>query len=307
MNLIIIGNGFDLYHGIPSKYSEFREYVFNKRPELIEKFEFVLGWKYEEIDWNQLEKLLGEVPDDWINYLKDSYSSSIVSYASDDWSDSFHHEYSEAMLEEMYFGELLKEYFFRWACKLNGYLIKTKTEMGLNKSDAYLTFNYTDTLESLYGIESNSCHIHGQASHLHNNSLVVGHGNHVITERYYKKWKQAEQEQNDPRFSEGEQTTYNYFINSLKDTDEVIKLNEKFFRYIKSNADEIDHVYILGHSLNEVDQPYFKEISKSLQNKKWICSYYSENEIERLANSLEDFQIDNYEFKKMQEIEIINN
>ena len=29
MNLIIIGNGFDLYHGIPSKYSEFREYVFN--------------------------------------------------------------------------------------------------------------------------------------------------------------------------------------------------------------------------------------------------------------------------------------
>ena len=78
-------------------------------------------------------------------------------------------------------------------------------------------------------------------------------------------------------------------------------------RYIKSNADEIDHVYILGHSLNEVDQPYFKEISKSLQNKKWICSYYSENEIERLANSLKDFQIDDYEFKKMQEIEIINN
>ncbi len=34
-SLFIAGNGFDIAHGIPSKYSEFRKYLIKKYPEVL--------------------------------------------------------------------------------------------------------------------------------------------------------------------------------------------------------------------------------------------------------------------------------
>ncbi|WP_420714795.1 AbiH family protein [Roseateles sp. SL47] len=41
--LYIIGNGFDLYHGIPSAYRQFKAYAQVRHPSLVREVERLLG------------------------------------------------------------------------------------------------------------------------------------------------------------------------------------------------------------------------------------------------------------------------
>ena len=70
MNLFIIGNGFDLFHGLPTRYTDFVAFLQDKYPE-------VYGWLYDSIKsyslgywnvigkaddtliWNDMEQVLG--------------------------------------------------------------------------------------------------------------------------------------------------------------------------------------------------------------------------------------------------------
>lgn len=74
-SLFIAGNGFDIAHGIPSKYSEFRKYLIKKYPEIL-KFRdekiYMEDMKYlspeefaAEILLNTMDKVEGE---NWENF-----------------------------------------------------------------------------------------------------------------------------------------------------------------------------------------------------------------------------------------------
>lgn len=86
-NLYIIGNGFDLYHEIHSKYSDFKQYLFlNDRiiHDLVEEFIPI------EKEWSDLEAALAQID---VNSIVDNASQFLVSYGADDWSDAYHHDY----------------------------------------------------------------------------------------------------------------------------------------------------------------------------------------------------------------------
>ncbi len=50
-NLIILGNGFDLAHGLQTKYSDFRDYIWNNR-EFYEQLTKMI--KPFQMNWNFL-------------------------------------------------------------------------------------------------------------------------------------------------------------------------------------------------------------------------------------------------------------
>lgn len=74
-SLFIAGNGFDIAHGIPSKYSEFRNYLIKKYPEVLkfpdekiymEDFDYLTPEEFAaEILLNTMDKVDGE---DWENF-----------------------------------------------------------------------------------------------------------------------------------------------------------------------------------------------------------------------------------------------
>ncbi|WP_282133009.1 AbiH family protein [Cellulophaga baltica] len=72
--LYIIGNGFDIYHGINSKYSNFKYYVEENDNDLYEMLE-----EYFDTDslWSDFEETLAYIDivtivDDAENYLRDT-------------------------------------------------------------------------------------------------------------------------------------------------------------------------------------------------------------------------------------------
>src|ERR1051326_1208662 len=85
--LYIIGNGFDLYNKIKSKYSDFREYVRETNKELFENIEKYFN---PESLWSDFEQTLADLDTDRI---VDEASNYLASYADDNWRDSGHHDY----------------------------------------------------------------------------------------------------------------------------------------------------------------------------------------------------------------------
>ena len=86
--LYIIGNGFDLHHGIPSSYKAFGEYL-QKRDsgtyDVVEKY-FDVNAQF----WAEFEEHLASFDSD---LLIEDASDFLVSYAAEDWSDAYHHDY----------------------------------------------------------------------------------------------------------------------------------------------------------------------------------------------------------------------
>lgn len=85
--LYIIGNGFDLWHGIPSKYADFKAYVRQHDRELLRTVDDYLP---AGDDWSDLESALADLD---IDSIIDDLSQFMPSYGADDWSDAGHHDF----------------------------------------------------------------------------------------------------------------------------------------------------------------------------------------------------------------------
>ncbi len=164
-SLFIIGNGFDLHHDLPTKYTAFIDFIELEYPELY-------GWLYDSVKryslgywdiidkvpngyfWNNMEELLGD------------FESLEMVEEHRDWDSpkDYKGPPSEEIQKLLYFGLNISQYLNVWLKKvekdLEG-LSSFKTIKSLfKKEDLFLTFNYTRTLEKIYNLE-NVFHIHG--------------------------------------------------------------------------------------------------------------------------------------------------
>ncbi|MCG2609759.1 bacteriophage abortive infection AbiH family protein, partial [Acinetobacter sp. SM34] len=65
----------------------------------------------------------------------------------------------------------------------------------------------------------------------------------------------------------------------------------------------ISEVYILGHSMAEVDLPYFEELVKSVKpDAKWTVTFYSPDEKQHHFEVLKGLGISNISIVTLQEI-----
>lgn len=114
--------------------------------------------------WAEFEERLGELDGD--SFIDDA-SGFLVSYGAEDWSDAYHHDYRyeiDKVVQAL--SETLRLRFGEWIRQL---CIPEPSEIAsirlpVDPSASYLNFNYTPSLQRLYGVpDANILHIHGAA------------------------------------------------------------------------------------------------------------------------------------------------
>lgn len=167
--LYIIGNGFDIHHGIPSRYSNFRDWLEYNNAELIDELRNIYDVD-SETWWNEFEKELGNP--NLAEYIENTAFENQPDFSSEYFRDRDY--YNGEIQSQNEIGGLvtsIKETFTDW---INSFpQPKSDKKIKIDKTNAFfINFNYTDTLQKLYGIkQENILFIHGNAGI---NELVLG-------------------------------------------------------------------------------------------------------------------------------------
>ncbi|MFZ6047418.1 bacteriophage abortive infection AbiH family protein [Pseudomonas sp. CR3202] len=254
--LNIIGNGFDLWHGLPTSYDLF--YAFAKDT-LDELESFYLIDTVQNGPWSDFENSLGKF--DWQLF-----------YEAHDHTDPTDENFrpSEAFgLEDDIteqandLVEAIKEHFHEWIESIDVTLASKK--VSFSEADSFLSFNYTSTIQLIYGIDdANILHIHGRSGAY--DDLIFGHGETMEEEPELDE----NGDSNRTIFSDAEGAAKYPFYALQKPVSEVIKTNRDFF----SSLGSFSTIRVIGHSLNDIDLPYFEEIAKNSNNANWKIYCY---------------------------------
>ncbi len=308
-NLYIIGNGFDLHHGIRTNYADFGKFLKEKDLSVYANVvKYIFHDDEEGAMWLNFEECLGNIEPD--NIFEDS-DDFYYSYADDDWSDSYNHSYQKEIKDIINDISInTKKYFLEW---INGISTKIKVNIFFKDKDIanffkqdstniFLNFNYTPTLQNLYEIPKDQIiFLHGEYD---DEKLVLGHAIHHFSVTQKQNWEATQFDE------DGEPTDYmdfrnidahniinDFFKQTHKRTNQLIKEHLETAR-----MQNFDHVYTIGHSLSDVDLPYIKHlINRSTNNTHWFFSYYSEDDYDRALRINKEYNLKANYFK-LQEI-----
>lgn len=266
-NLYIIGNGFDKHHGIPSGYWDFHEWLAKKDKKLVEDIDEL--YDYNQDLWGNFEVELGNLE------IEEKAQEIYSEHSADLSSDHYDREYHEGMiLAGDTIGGIynkIKSYFPEWIRSLDKGDVKKLVKL---ENDAFfITFNYTDTLIDMYKIpEKDILFIHGRSA-IDGDNLVLGHG------------KSADQVKAESEKGIDEDTEMPYVetvwaierqVNMMrKQTERIIERNENVWSSLK----DVEHIYVYGCSLSEVDMPYYKAIVDNIDSAKvkWDINAFGRN------------------------------
>lgn len=221
--LYVIGNGFDLWHGIPSSYREFKSFVKEHDRDLFDAVETYLG---AEEDWSDLESALASIDVDSVIEDLDHF---MVSYAADDWSDAYHHDFQyevERVVERL--SATLRIQFGKWIRQLAipNHFSAGKRLQSIDANGLFLTFNYTATLRERYGVpDAHVLHIHGCAD-LEDSALILGHAWNPQTRKSLNDREDIEEI--DTRLMEANRILDDYFSATFKPSEQLIRACPEF-------------------------------------------------------------------------------
>ena len=289
--LFVIGNGFDLYHGVQSRYEDFHKWLMANRD--WNRFEAV-EQHFREVDlWSNLEENLGtfdsaECGEDWsiATPFGIFFNGQLICTArevNEDFDEKLR-EWREEMLRGL--AEWVKTLRPAGECP----------RLPIVFPDAqYLNFNYTRTLEDCYGIDPCQIrHIHGVAG-VSWEGLQLGHDFEVED-----PLDEDERDYNPDVFDEDRVTP----VQQLN--DHVRKWRKPVQEIIQSHADfweglrEVSKVIMLGFSLGRVDEPYIRKIAEVVRRDAvWWCSWYGNGEDAKIRNILTSFGVRNLELFRL--------
>lgn len=284
--LIIVGNGFDVNHGIPSSYAHFKTWLGNNDKELfdfLERYIDVAGdW------WNDFERSLSE-----IDVPKLIRETSLEKRTRDpSFPPSFSHPASWRLDSVR---EAISMKFAEWVKTLDG--VKIKKMIELPEACLYISFNYTETLERVYGIEENRIvYIHGKASR--GDELIYGHGKNqfVLEDDVMKKYNLHKSEDffiaGTYGDSERELTSH------ISYWQKYIQL-ASYYDVLQPAVAGANNVCVYGLSFSEVDSPYLQWIAEKNRNLRWRVSWHTEKDKERIKNTLRTMGVREYELFEM--------
>lgn len=298
--LYIIGNGFDLYHGLDTSYYSFALFLklkYNKLysnltqyytlPEIDEDESDEEKKKKIKAQWNQFEAELAGLD---FETILDENTNYIPDISSDEYFSDIH-----AFEQEISFkvNELTIDLFdafkqFILNVKFPSNIINK--QINIQEDSAILSFNYTDTLEQYYGIpESRILYIHNKAKL--SEVLVLGHSKDVnpmhkpepkmpegLSDENQQMWEEQQSSSYNYSYETGKAQLSFYFDQSYKHTKEILAEKKPFFE----SLNEIEQVIVLGHSMSDVDLPYFSHLKTVLPKNiiKWKISWFNAEERE---------------------------
>lgn len=281
MKLFVIGNGFDLEHKIKTNYMDFRNWINEKYPVVANHFSEELSYVStddEEKLWSEFEETLS---------LFDSY---YFGEKADDLYLGEENLYTNAYIEEIsnasYSVIDMKKYFKEW---IESVCIDTSYRRGdITNKDLFITFNYTLTLEKIYGIDDNFIyHIHGSVL----NDIVLGHNKDYSNDFDNLK---LDRDGGGDLFDGGE---VDFRIELAR--EEIKSLTKKYCKPTEKLIDElqdwfkskpvVDEIIVLGHSYGKVDWKYFNFLKKTFPKAPWTCYCFDDATSNRLGQFLIEY------------------
>ena len=291
--LIVIGNGFDIAHGLHTDYNYFLEQL---TAEHTTFYEMVCQYIPEDALWATFEEALSYLDDE---QLQDDNSCYLLGYGDDNWRDSAHHDFQYMIGQALDFAPDIPNYFREWIQGINTCVQPIMPSHIVAQDNLFLSFNYTDTLERVYGIPANHIlYIHGKA--LRGDNLILGHHNETLVQDEPEPVFETEEEREfyydnyseDVRVLEAREIIKSYFKETFMDTTSIIEANHQFF----NSLFRIQEIYIFGHSLSAIDFDYFLEIKRCTSPTcRWYISYHSEDDFYNAQNFVQSLRLQNYQ------------
>jgi hypothetical protein len=254
--LFVLGNGFDLHHSLPTKYD----------PDLkrlaIKAERFPGEWESYSIAgdlWSDVEDQLAH-PD--VHLVLEHLEQHAPNYLSDRESDrdGIIHE-AEQLLSFP-----LDEFAQNADVRLATVDRHEKFAQLFQPDDHFLTFNYTHTLEVLYGMApSRVLHLHGEVGV---SRLILGYapGSLQGTEILH----QFDDEEN---FEFYQSSAYGAVARRIAAFEKAYQ-HEAMIEFIDRIHQSTSRVMVFGHSFGGVDRPYFDHLARAFNDVSWtLCAH----------------------------------
>lgn len=295
-HLYIIGNGFDLHHDIWSGFMQYAEWLKITHPDLYTDVMNTYQIDDNTRLWKDFEHLLGQ--------LEVQYNAARLAYEhypdfeklpdTDSAYDDAGNEYSStptiAQEEFEEFFESIRQSFAEWVMQLNQ--PNEDKRLPIEGDSKFVTFNYTDVLESLYHVDQQDIiYIHGCAKR--GNKLILGHGLNEQTIRNSEAFGDANIEDHieggnadhsDWVVGETFETILHQLLQVRKPVEECMHKLESLW----GQCNDIESIHIYGLSFSDIDLPYIDEILRhvDMDSVKWEVSYFGEKEKDLFENEL---------------------
>lgn len=306
--LYIIGNGFDRVHGLESSYTDFREWLRLHDAGLLSEVEAV--WQNDSDMWSDFEQSLGVVNPTYFmskygsdrtgrmtinpfdRFMENSTDESNMEKTYQDNADfvlensmSREHYPSEFHCIGGYLSPLVDRLiraFNKWVMKLDRDVRHLKPIMQLRKDALFVNFNYTGTLEKLYGVPREMLlYIHGRANS--HDTVMFGHNKTSLQ-------IESELEELNNRIGFENIAEYSNWIRFLsKDVDGNICRCHRFFE----GMTEVQDIFILGFSFSDIDMDYiYRVVNETASNGPYFyISFYTERDRVRIMDFIHSYGI----------------
>lgn len=286
--LYIIGNGFDLAHGLKTRYQDFKKWLLqNGNQYFVKRIEAL----YPAIcnnngEWNDIERALGIFKMDEVITFDKFFMDC----------ECQEETYNDVGANIKSVTVVLPKLLHKWIDTIRLENVAKIYEIDLNS--IIINFNYTSTIEQVYEMEPTKVfHIH---SSLKENSkeFIIG----------YRPEDGYDNNVWDAAKTNDDVIRHNLLTNMIKPIDLCKYQLHCFF----SHLSQINEVRVIGHSCSRIDEPYFMDIARTIsKNAKW--SFYIHDEVkkesyERFANRItkQDNLDQVYEVKNCKEIVVSN-
>ena len=260
--LYIIGNGFDLHFGLKTAVSDFKTYlageeVYDKSLNALDVFGvYGINWgDYEqslinmELDAIEDENELGP---DYLSDRETDRDGGILNMQMvvDSLSDSVRSALHKMVLDA-------------------NHALEQKEPIAspiFKAGDAILSFNYTSTIETLFTMPDSVpiCHLHGYVED--GTELIFGYKDNKTNHRH--NW--ADLGEDGDYYLQQQRSIVYRFYQCCEKPLQLKKLKE-FLWMCKG----IDHVVVLGHSMQDVDSDYMELIEHTFSPDSWEISCYN--------------------------------
>lgn len=295
-SLVIIGNGFDLMRGVKSSYWDFQKTIGKNSP-----LRFYMETYLDTADlWSNLEDSLGRL----------NYSIFLDPYIIDMWLDDFGAYDPDAQAADFFAAietaiaptfeipRELKQRFKKWVKTLTVGCSDRPFSM-LHGNYKVLSFNYTEFIEKIYGANPNRiCYIHGCRRNRKSGKaceLILGHKPGMEEEQWDKVNLKSFKFKNpykryimESALETAAREASWYEEATTKKCSDIIKQHCNFFEELC----DIEEIFVIGHSLSEVDYPYFQEICMNT-DAKWYIGYHSLDDLKRLIVFVNKMKLNN--------------
>lgn len=246
--VVILGNGFDIWNKLPTSYWHF----FNQYNALLNEYlQYFDDFCDLDAEWANFEESLGSFNQDnfhdnvtWQPSLEELADNPTCLYG---FEDEISNKKDELVAK-------INNAFKTWIASVD---VSLATPLiGIPTNLNFINFNYTTTLQDVYGVPDESIlHIHGKVRR----DIIFGHGRASDSSEGFVR------NENEPWFEDSQRNASSIPEIFYKPVEQILENN----RAQLEGYGDVTEIIVIGHSINEIDIPYFQCLLAAYPDAHW--------------------------------------